>query len=65
MLRLHRWADRSLIRFTETAKGNQALSGIVQGGVYEEYRKPRCRYVNDPPFFGIAMCDIAIAIRHS
>jgi queuine tRNA-ribosyltransferase len=55
MLRSHRWADRSLIRFIETAKGNQALYGIVQGGVYEEYRKLSCSYVNDRPFFGIAI----------
>jgi queuine tRNA-ribosyltransferase len=55
MLRSHRWADRSLLRFIETAKGNQAIYGIVQGGVYEEYRKISCNYVNHRPFFGIAI----------
>ena len=55
MERSHRWGDRSLKEFEKSHDGKQALYGIVQGGVYEEYRDISCGYVNDRPFFGSAV----------
>lgn len=55
MNRSHRWAIRSLKEFIRTAKGKQALYGIVQGGVYEDLRVKSCEFVNTYPFFGIAI----------
>jgi queuine tRNA-ribosyltransferase len=61
MKRSHRWSDRSLERFNtlnSQSDGNQqqqALYGIVQGGIYEDLRKESCEYVNSRPFFGIAI----------
>jgi queuine tRNA-ribosyltransferase len=60
MLRSHRWAVRSLKEFarTQTAaphKPPQALYGIIQGGIYPEYRKDSVSFANNNPFFGIAI----------
>eukprot|EP01040_Poterioochromonas_malhamensis_P011070 gene11070-12065_t len=55
MRRSHRWGDRCLKRFSEINKGKQALYGIVQGGIYEDLRQESCEYVNNRPFFGIAI----------
>lgn len=55
MERSHRWGDRSLAEFERGHDGKQALYGITQGGVYEEYRDISCAYVNDRPFFGQAV----------
>ncbi len=51
----HRWGDRSLAEFERHHDGSQALYGIVQGGVYEDLRDISCAYVNDRPFFGLAV----------
>lgn len=53
--RSHRWADRSLRRFAATTNGEQALYGIVQGGIYKHLRMESAAYVNSRPFFGIAI----------
>ena len=55
MHRSHRWALRSLEEFKRTASGKQALYGIVQGGVYDDLRRVSCTFVNDHPFFGLAI----------
>lgn len=52
----HRWAERSLAEFKRTDEtGNQALYGIVQGGVYADLRKESADFVNSRPFFGQAI----------
>ena len=51
----HRWALRSLKRFQETTQGNQALYGIIQGGVYKDLRQASAEFVNEHPFFGHAV----------
>ncbi len=55
MHRSHRWGDRSLKAFNETHDGSQALYGIIQGGVYEDLRAQSIAYVQDRPFFGVAV----------
>lgn len=55
MHRSHRWGDRSLRAFEEMHDGSQALYGIIQGGVYEELRAQSVAYVQDRPFFGVAV----------
>ncbi len=51
----HRWALRSLKEFERGDNGTQALYGIVQGGIYEDLRIESTKFVNDLPFFGIAI----------
>ena len=51
----HRWSLRSLQEFKKGDDGSQALYGIVQGGVYEDLRKESVKFVNDHPFFGVAI----------
>ena len=55
MQRSHRWALRSLEEFLRSADGSQALYGIVQGGIYEDLRDESCKFVNETPFFGLAI----------
>lgn len=51
----HRWALRSLETFRKIQKGNQALYGIIQGGVYPELRQVSADFVNSHEFFGHAV----------
>lgn len=56
--RSHRWALRSLEAFEELNSKNghkQALYGIVQGGIYPHLRDESAAFVNEHPFFGIAI----------
>ena len=56
--RSHRWALRSLAAFDALNKENghkQALYGIVQGGVYKHLRDESTAFINEHPFFGIAI----------
>ena len=55
MHRSHRWALRSLNEFIRTDSGKQALYGIIQGGVYEDLRDISAAFMNEHPFFGIAI----------
>ena len=61
MRRSHRWALRSLkefrkLRCSNAADGkNQALYGIVQGGVFEDLRRESANFINHYPFFGTAI----------
>lgn len=55
MERSHRWALRSLAEFDRLKDGKQALYGIVQGGVYPDLRDRSTAFMNDHPFFGIAI----------
>ena len=55
MERSHRWGERCLVEFEKHHDGRQALYGIVQGGVYEDLRDRSCAWLNDRPFFGMAV----------
>lgn len=52
MERTHRWAARSL----ETKKRkDQALFGIVQGGIYQNLRRKSAKFISSLPFTGFAI----------
>lgn len=55
MERSHRWALRSMEQHRRLPPGQQALYGIVQGGVYEDLRDISARFVAEQPFFGQAV----------
>lgn len=55
MDRSHRWAVRCLEHFRRTDTLRQALYGIVQGGIYSDLRQESADFVNDHPFFGMAI----------
>lgn len=51
----HRWAQRCVKAFEETATGKQALYGIVQGGIYPDLRAHAASFISEQPFFGHAI----------
>lgn len=51
----HRWAMRSLQAFDDLAINNQALYGIIQGGVYDDLRQQSTTFVNEQDFFAHAI----------
>lgn len=56
--RTHRWAQRSLDRFRQTAPQHgypQALYGIVQGGAFEDIRSASAEVIGAMDFDGIAI----------
>lgn len=59
MERTHRWAVRCLAA-RDKLKGDQALYGVVQGGVYEDLRKESARFISGLPFEGIAIGGVAV-----
>jgi queuine tRNA-ribosyltransferase len=54
--RTHRWAERSLIAHH---RADQALFGIVQGGLEPDLRAESARYVASLPFDGICLGGLA------
>jgi queuine tRNA-ribosyltransferase len=54
--RTHRWAERSLAAHSRT---DQALFGIVQGGLDEELRAESTRFIAGLPFDGICIGGLA------
>ncbi len=56
MERTHRWAERSLAAHGRT---DQALFGIIQGGVDPEFRERSTRFIADRPFDGICIGGLA------
>src|SRR5207247_1966650 len=54
--RTHRWAERSLAAHTRT---DQALFGIVQGGLEPDLRAESSRFVASLPFDGICLGGLA------
>ncbi|MEI7743565.1 MAG: tRNA guanosine(34) transglycosylase Tgt [Chloroflexota bacterium] len=56
MHRTHRWAERSLAAHTRT---DQALFGIVQGGLDPELREESARFIASLPFDGINIGGLA------
>lgn len=55
MNRSHRWELRSLNAFNKNDDGNQALYGIIQGGIYEDLRIISSDFVSQHDFFGQAI----------
>ena len=58
MRRSQRWALRSIEEFNRTQSSTglqQALFGIVQGGVYPDLREESAKFTNDNDFFGNAI----------
>lgn len=53
--RSHKWGKRSLDEFNRINEGEQALYGIVQGGIYKDLRKRSCEFVNLNNFFGVCI----------
>ncbi len=56
MERTHRWAERSLAAHT---RSDQALFGIIQGGVDPEFRERSTRFIASMPFDGICIGGLA------
>ncbi|MFH1524495.1 MAG: tRNA guanosine(34) transglycosylase Tgt [Chloroflexota bacterium] len=57
MERTHRWAERSLAAKT---RDDQALFGIVQGGVDPDLRTASAQYISSLPFPGIAIGGLSV-----
>jgi queuine tRNA-ribosyltransferase len=57
MERTHRWAERSL---NAHARSDQALFGIVQGGVDPDLRAQSAEYIASLPFPGIAIGGLSV-----
>jgi queuine tRNA-ribosyltransferase len=57
MQRTHRWAERSL---TAKRRADQALFGIVQGGVDPELRAVSAAFISSLPFPGIAIGGLSV-----
>lgn len=53
----HRWADRSLAAFQG---GDQALFGIVQGGMHKDLRSESAAFMSSRPFSGIAIGGLSV-----
>jgi queuine tRNA-ribosyltransferase len=51
----HRWGDRSLKAFDEKHNGKQAISSVVQGGIFQNLREESSAYTASRPFFGTAL----------
>ncbi|MBM3631885.1 MAG: tRNA guanosine(34) transglycosylase Tgt [Alphaproteobacteria bacterium] len=51
----HRWGKRSLDDFEQRKKPHQGLYGIVQGGIYPDFRKHSAEMIASMPFFGHAI----------
>ena len=54
--RTHRWAERSLAAHTRT---DQAIFGIVQGGLEPDLRAASTQFIADLPFDGICIGGLA------
>jgi queuine tRNA-ribosyltransferase len=57
MDRTHRWAERCLVAHT---RGDQALFGIVQGGIDEQLRRRSVAAVAALPFDGLAIGGLSV-----
>jgi queuine tRNA-ribosyltransferase len=57
--RTHRWAVRSLASHRKQ-KTEQALYGVVQGGVYEDLRKESARFIANLETEGIAIGGVSV-----
>ncbi|MCL5411710.1 MAG: tRNA guanosine(34) transglycosylase Tgt [Patescibacteria group bacterium] len=60
--RTHRWAERSLETFNQkgTRHEQQALFGIVQGGLFKDLREESAKFISALPFDGIAVGGVSV-----
>lgn len=56
MQRTHRWAHRNL----SARQGEQAIFGIVQGGVHQDLRTESAKYISELPFDGVAIGGVSV-----
>lgn len=56
MAQTHRWAPRNLA----ARRGDQAVFGIVQGGVHEDLRRESASYLSQLPFDGFAIGGVSV-----
>lgn len=56
MRRTHLWAPRNLAAKRE----NQAVFGIVQGGVHEDLRRESAEFISSLPFDGVAIGGVSV-----
>ncbi|MBS1703494.1 MAG: tRNA guanosine(34) transglycosylase Tgt [Armatimonadetes bacterium] len=56
MNRTHRWAHRNLA----ARQGDQAIFGIVQGGVHEDLRTESAQAISELPFDGVAIGGVSV-----
>ena len=57
LVRTHRWADRCLAAKT---RNDQALFGIVQGGIFQDLREESAAFLLERPFPGYAVGGLAV-----
>jgi queuine tRNA-ribosyltransferase len=57
MERTHRWAERSLLAHSRT---DQALFGIIQGGILPDLREASTKFISSLPFPGIAIGGLSV-----
>jgi queuine tRNA-ribosyltransferase len=57
MERTHRWAERSLLAHSRT---DQALFGIIQGGILPDLRSTSTKFISSLPFPGIAIGGLSV-----
>jgi queuine tRNA-ribosyltransferase len=57
MERTHRWAERSLRAHSRT---DQALFGIIQGGILPDLRETSTKFISSLPFPGIAIGGLSV-----
>lgn len=62
MERTHKWALRSLEAFQgkQFHPWQQALYGIIQGGVFQDLREESAKFISSLPFDGIAIGGVAV-----
>jgi queuine tRNA-ribosyltransferase len=63
IIRTREWAQRSINYWQERGMGKEgrAIFGIIQGGLFEEFRKESLNDIQNLPFDGIAIGGVAIA----
>ncbi|MCL4354234.1 tRNA guanosine(34) transglycosylase Tgt [Patescibacteria group bacterium] len=57
--RTHRWAERSLKQHKKI-KNEQALFGVIQGGIYKDLRQESAKFISSLDFEGIAIGGVAV-----
>lgn len=60
MNRTHRWALRCLATAQGKLQKQQALYGVIQGGVFKDLREESAKYIASLPFEGIAIGGVAV-----
>lgn len=60
MERTHAWARRCIDHFEAKQSPDQALFGIIQGGITESLREASASFIQDLPFAGIAIGGLSV-----